>query len=113
MSRFSDPFNYFKGAYAWMGVLYWAKRPVAANVLSFKHLWNHWLIITGVDLKTSMANRYAPPSEYPFLNIGIVHYFDPYTKSQAIMSAEDIDFLVGPLPSFASTADQYRVRVFF
>lgn len=113
MSRFSDPFNSFRGAYSWMGLLAWVKRPLAVNVLSYLHLWNHWLLITGVDLTGSMTNRYAPKSQFSFLNVGIIHYFDPFHANQAIMSSEDMDYLVGPLPSFAALSDQHRARVFF
>lgn len=113
MSRFSDPFNCFRGAYSWMGLLAWARRPLAVNVMSYLHLWNHWLLVTGVDLTSSMENRFAAKSQFPFLNVGIIHYYDPFHGNQAIMSSEDIDYLVGPLPNFASLSDQHRARVFF
>jgi len=45
--------------------------------------------------------------------VGIIHYYDPFHANQAIMSSEDIDYLVGPLPNFASLSDQHRARVFF
>jgi hypothetical protein len=123
MVRFFDPHSMFVGAHAWAALIRWASGPLAANILNavagMQHLYNHWILITGVDLaNTMMHDRFAPPppsvwAHLPFLRIGIIHYFDPWYGSMAMMSSRDLDYLVGPLPEWANSADQYRARIFY
>jgi len=60
-----------------------------------------------------LARRLSILLQFPFLSVGIIHYFDPFHANQAIMSSEDMDYLVGPLHNFARLPDQHRARDFF